>query len=52
VVLNPKATPLLARRSAQANTLAEWPFAMIVLGDERLIEHTVIQGQPVTDQRA
>jgi guanine deaminase len=52
VVLNPKATPLLARRSAQANTLAEWLFAMIVLGDERLIEHTVIQGQPVTDQRA
>jgi guanine deaminase len=47
VVLNPQATPLLARRTAQTETLAEWLFAMIVLGDERLIAHTVIQGQPV-----
>ena len=45
VVLNPAATPLLARRTGQANTLAEWLFAMIVLGDDRLIERTVIQGQ-------
>jgi guanine deaminase len=31
--------------------LAEWLFALIVLGDERLIAHTVVQGQPVnTDQ--
>jgi guanine deaminase len=45
VVLNPAATPLLARRTGQANTLAEWLFALIVLGDDRLIERTVIQGQ-------
>ena len=45
VVLNPKATPLLARRTAQTETLAEWLFAMIVLGDERLIAHTVVQGR-------
>ncbi|MFM8576120.1 MAG: guanine deaminase, partial [Limnohabitans sp.] len=45
VVLNPKATPLLARRSAQAETLAEWLFALTVLGDDRLIAHTVVQGQ-------
>ena len=45
VVLNPKATPLLARRTAQTETLAEWLFTMIVLGDERLIAHTVVQGQ-------
>jgi guanine deaminase len=44
VVLNPKATPLLARRTAQTQTLAEWLFALIVLGDERLISHTVVQG--------
>lgn len=44
VLLNPRATPLLARRTAQANTLAEWLFAMIVLGDDRVIAHTVIQG--------
>ena len=45
VVLNPEATPLLARRTAQAQSLAEWLFAMIVLGDDRLIAHTVVQGQ-------
>jgi guanine deaminase len=44
VALNPQATPLLARRTAQTETLAEWLFAMIVLGDERLIAHTVVQG--------
>ena len=45
VVLNPQATPLLSRRTAQAETLAEWLFAMTVLGDDRLIAHTVVQGQ-------
>lgn len=45
VVLNPGATALLSRRTAQADTLAEWLFAMIVLGDDRLIAHTVVQGQ-------
>ncbi len=45
VVIDPRATPLLARRSAQAETLAEWLFASIVLGDDRLIAHTVVQGQ-------
>jgi guanine deaminase len=42
VVLNPQATPLLARRTAQAAKLDELLFAMIVLGDDRLIEKTVI----------
>jgi len=42
VVLNPQATPLLARRTAQAATLDELLFAMIVLGDDRLVERTVI----------
>ncbi len=45
VVLNPKATPLLARRTSQANNLSELLFALIVLGDDRVIEHTVIQGE-------
>ncbi|MEY4316230.1 MAG: guanine deaminase [Pseudomonadota bacterium] len=44
VVLNPKATPLLARRTSQANNLSELLFALIVLGDDRVVEHTVIQG--------
>jgi guanine deaminase len=42
VVLNPQATPLLARRSSRAASLDELLFAMIVLGDDRLIEKTVI----------
>jgi guanine deaminase len=45
VVLNAQATPLLARRTAQANSLDELMFAMIVLGDDRLIERTVISQQ-------
>ena len=47
MVLNPKATPLLARRSAQADTLDEWLFALVVLGDDRLVAHTVVQGKLV-----
>ncbi len=42
VVLNPQATPLLARRTAQVGSLDEWLFALIVLGDDRAIEKTVI----------
>jgi guanine deaminase len=42
VVLNPSATPLLGRKTAQADTLDELLFAMIVLGDDRLVERSVI----------
>ncbi len=42
VVLNPKATPLLARKTAQAASLDELLFSLIVLGDDRLVEKTVI----------
>jgi guanine deaminase len=42
VVLDPQATPLLARRVAQAASLDELLFSMIVLGDDRLVEKTVI----------
>ena len=42
VVINPQATPLLARRTAQAGSLDELLFALIVLGDDRLIERAVI----------
>ena len=37
VVLDPKATPLLARKTAQADSLDELLFALIVLGDDRLV---------------
>jgi len=53
VVLNPQATPLLARKTAQAGSLDELLFAMIVLGDDRLIEKTVIsQAGSVAGQNA
>ena len=42
LVLNPGATPLLARKTARANSLEELLFSMIVLGDDRLIERSVI----------
>jgi guanine deaminase len=42
VVLNPQATPLLARKTAIASNLDELLFSMIVLGDDRLVERTVI----------
>jgi guanine deaminase len=42
VVLNPAATPLLARKTALAASLDELLFTMIVLGDDRLIERTVV----------
>ena len=42
IVLNPQATPLLARKSGLTANLEELLFSMIVLGDDRLIERTVI----------
>ncbi len=42
VVLNPQATPLLARKTALASNLDELLFSLIVLGDDRLVEETVI----------
>ncbi|MBF6630496.1 MAG: guanine deaminase [Comamonas sp.] len=42
VVINPACTPLLARKTQQAASLDELLFAMIVLGDDRLIEQTIV----------
>jgi guanine deaminase len=42
VVLNPKATPLLARKTSQAASLDELLFSLIVLGDDRCIERVEI----------
>ncbi len=41
LVLNPQAIPLLARRTQAAQTLEEWLFACIILGDDRMIEQVV-----------
>ncbi|MFT3720027.1 guanine deaminase [Pseudorhodoferax sp.] len=42
VVLNPEATPLLARKAARVQNLEELLFALIVLGDERVVERVVV----------
>ena len=42
ILIDPKATPLLARKTALARDLEELLFSLIVLGDDRLIERTVI----------
>ena len=42
LVLNPAATPLLARKTARADSLEELLFALIVLGDDRLVERTQV----------
>ncbi|MCT9809845.1 guanine deaminase [Acidovorax sp. Be4] len=42
VLLNPEATPLLARKTRAARNLDELLFAMIVLGDDRVVEQTII----------
>ncbi len=45
LLLNPQATPYLARKTALSNSLEELLFAMIVLGDDRLVEKTAILGK-------
>ncbi len=47
VAINPAATPLLARRTQRASNLNELLFALIVLGDDRAIARTVVNGQVV-----
>ena len=49
VVLDPQATPLLARRSAQSQTLAEKLFVMMMLGDDRAVAGTYGMGKRVHD---
>ena len=44
VVLNPSATPLLERKTAIASSLAELLFSLLVLGDDRAVERTVVAG--------
>ena len=46
VVLDPQATPLLTHRMANAETLRERLFALMMLGDERCIAATYVLGEP------
>jgi guanine deaminase len=45
IVLDPRATPLLARRTARAESFEEVLFALIVLGDDRAVRETFIAGR-------
>ncbi|RKP50697.1 guanine deaminase [Trinickia fusca] len=47
VVLDDQATPLLARRTARAESLEEWLFALALLGDDRAVHATYAAGQCV-----
>lgn len=50
VVLDPTATPLLARRSAAARNIAERLFLLMTLGDDRAIAATWLMGQRCHDR--
>ncbi|EPC04298.1 guanine deaminase [Litchfieldella anticariensis FP35 = DSM 16096] len=47
VILDPQATPLLARRSARTRSLAEQLFALMILGDDRSVYATWANGECV-----
>ncbi|GLU30317.1 guanine deaminase [Trinickia caryophylli] len=47
IVLDPQATPLLARRMEQAETLEESLFAFALLGDDRAVLETYAAGRRV-----
>jgi guanine deaminase len=51
VVLDPQATPLLARKTRHARNLDELLFSMIVLGDDRVVEQVAVDGV-ITSRRA
>ena len=50
IVLDPLATPLLARRSAQAASLEEWLFALMMLGDDRAVAAVYAGGRLCHDR--
>jgi guanine deaminase len=46
VVLDPHATPLLARRMGQSRTLSERLLLFMILGDDRAVAQTYVLGEP------
>ena len=51
IVVDPQATPLLARRSANTESLEEQLFALALLGDDRAIAATYSAGRLVHERR-
>ncbi|MES2300322.1 MAG: guanine deaminase [Pseudomonadota bacterium] len=47
IVLDPRSTPLLARRSAHCDSLEEQLFALALLGDDRAVAATYAAGRQV-----
>ncbi|MFI4928419.1 MAG: guanine deaminase [Burkholderiales bacterium] len=47
VVLDPRATPLLARKTQHARNLDELLFSLIVLGDDRVVQRVYVDGVAV-----
>jgi guanine deaminase len=52
VVLDPKATPLLAARQELSQSLEDMLFALMILGDDRAIRATYVAGEKVHDRLA
>lgn len=50
IVLDPKATPLLARRTERCNNLEELLFALALLGDDRCVGATYAAGRKVHER--
>jgi guanine deaminase len=50
IVLDPKATPLLARRTGHCESLEELLFALALLGDDRAVAATYAAGQLVHER--
>jgi guanine deaminase len=50
IVLDPKATPLLARRTSHCNSLEELLFALALLGDDRAVAASYAQGRLVHER--
>ncbi|MGL1834323.1 guanine deaminase [Rhodocyclaceae bacterium SMB388] len=51
VVLDPQATPLIARRMAASATLAERLFVLMILGDDRTVAATHVLGEVAFTRR-
>uniref|UniRef100_UPI00374D5473 guanine deaminase n=1 Tax=Undibacterium sp. TaxID=1914977 RepID=UPI00374D5473 len=51
IVLDPQATPLLARRSARTDNVEELLFALALLGDDRAIAATYSAGKLVHERK-
>lgn len=45
ILLDPQATPLLARRTALADSIEELLFVLMILGDDRVVAETYLAGR-------